>query len=204
MDTTVQPRRRWWLILFLVWATSGIYACAYLKRGWFPWDVGAYAQSADRVLHGELPHRDYIDTYTGGLAFLNAFAFRYLGENLATPRLVLFVFFLAWIPAVFWVASEFVADWMAGGITFLAVAWSLPNYPEAVPSWYNLIFATLGLASLFAFLRCPAPKWLFCAGLCGGFSFLAKSIGLTYVAAVLLFFVFREQRETPRNESGAK
>jgi hypothetical protein len=199
-----QPRLRGGLILLLVWFISGLYAGSSLKRGWFPWDIGAYAQSADRVLHGELPHRDYIDTYTGGLAFLNAFAFRYLGENLATPRLVLFVVFLAWIPAVFWVASEFVADWVAGGITLLAVAWSLPNYPEAVPSWYNLIFATLGLASLLAFLRRPAPKWLFCAGLCGGFSFLAKSIGLTYVAAVFLFFVFREQDETPRNENGAK
>src|SRR5271169_6320255 len=116
---------RWGLILLVVWVVCGIYSGMYLKRGWIPWDIGAAAQSADRVLHGDLPHVNYTDIYTGGLAFLNAMAFRYLGENFATPRIVLFCFFLGWIPAVYWIASEFAPGWVAGCLTFLAVAWSL-------------------------------------------------------------------------------
>ena len=190
-------RLRWWTVLLVVWSLSGIYAGRYLMRGWVPHDEGAFAQSADRVLHGELPHRDYTEIYSGGLAYLNAFAFRFLGESFATARIVLFVFFLAWIPVVYWIAAHLAAEWVAGVVTLLAVVWSLPNYPAAVPSWYNLFFATFGSAALLAYLRHHGRQWLFMAGLCAGFSFLAKVVALYYVAAVCLFFVFLEQSEAP-------
>jgi len=192
------------MLLILVWCIGGGYAGVHLKRGWIPHDEGAFAQSADRVLRGELPHRDYTEIYTGGLAFLHAFAFRYLGEDLATLRIVLFVFFLIWIPVFYWIASRMVSDWIAGGVTLLAVVWSLPVYPAAVPSWYNLFFATFGVAALFAYLSDRTPKWLFIAGLCGGCSFLAKNAALYYVAGVLLFFVFSEQCESLSKVEGAK
>lgn len=184
---------RWFLIFLFVWALSGLYEGTHLKRGFVPWDAGAYAESAVRVLHGQLPHRDFTEVYTGGLTYLNAAAMRVFGVNLVSERLMLFAFFLAWIPAFYWVASQICRDWIAGGLVLLAVAWSVPNYSEAVPSWYNLFLATFGVAALLAYLKRPSWKWLFVAGLCGGFSVLAKSVGLCYVAGVLLFFVFREQ-----------
>ncbi len=185
---------RWWLILIVVWGISGIYEGRHLKRGWVPHDEGAFAQSADRVLHGELPHRDYTEVYTGGLSYLNAFAFRFLGESFATTRIVLFVFFLAWVPAVYWIASKLAPDWVAGGVTLLAVVWSLPNYSAAVPSWYNLFFATFGTAALFAYLEDRKWKWLFLAGLSGGLSFLVKTVALFYAAGIFLFLLYLEQR----------
>jgi len=197
-------RVRSWILLLIVWFVSGIYAGGHLKRGWVPHDEGAFAESADRVLHGELPHRDYIEIYTGGLAYLHALSFRYLGENFASPRLVLFGFFLAWIPVFYWIASRLVSDWVAAGITLLAVAWSLPNYSAAVPSWYNLFFATFGLGALFCYLERRSAKWLLVAGLCGGLSILAKIAGLYYVAAVLLFFMFSEQEEASKAEGSVK
>ena len=66
---------------------------------------------------------------------------------------MLFAVFLAWVPAVFYIASRFVRPLAAGGITLLAVAWSLPNYSAAMPSWYNLFLATFGVAALFRFLE---------------------------------------------------
>ena len=188
---------RRWFILLVVWLLAAAYAGAYLKRGWIPHDEGAFAQSAERVMHGELPHRDYTEIYTGGLAYLHAFAFRHLGENLATLRIVLFVFFLLWVPVFYWIATCLTPDWIAGCVTLLAVVWSLPNYSAAVPSWYNLFFATFSLAALFAYFRARSSKWLMVAGLCSGFSFLAKSTALYFLAAVLLFFLFSEQWETP-------
>jgi hypothetical protein len=184
---------RWWAILLIAWLIGGVYAGSHLKRGWVPHDEGAFAQSADRVLHGELPHRDYTEIYTGGLAYLNAFAFRYFGATFATLRIVLFLFFLLWVPVFYWIASRFVSDWRAGGITLLGVAWGLPNYSAAVPSWYNLFFATFGVAALLSYIDKRSPKWLFAAGFCGGLSFLAKNTGIYYVAAALLFFFFYEQ-----------
>ncbi len=194
--STTRGGPRWWFFLLIIWCIAGSYTAAHLKRGWVPHDEGAFAQSADRVLHGELPHRDYTEIYTGGLTYLHAFTFKYLGEDLAALRIVLFVFFLLWIPAFYWIVSRMVADWIACGVTLLAVVWSLPIYPAAVPSWYNLFFATFGVAALFGYLSDHSLKWLFIAGICGGFSFLAKSPAIYYVAAVLLFFVFLEQCES--------
>jgi hypothetical protein len=201
VDTPITvPRRegrrvgvRWCVILLLVWVLAGVYMGSKLMHGWVPHDEGAFAQSADRVLRGELPHRDYSEIYTGGLAYLHAWAFRYLGEKLGTLRIVLFIFFLLWVPAFYWIASRLVEDWIAAGVTMLAVAWSVPNYPAAVPSWYNLFLATFGLAALLMYLEKRSARWLFLAGVCGGISFLVKNAALFYMAAVLLFFLFHEQ-----------
>lgn len=189
-----RPRARLlWLSLVIVWLLSTAYMATMLKRGWVPHDEGAFGESAMRVLAGELPHRDFDEIYTGGLSYLHAFAFRELGTNLASLRIVLFVFFLAWVPAVYYIASRFASPLTAGGITLLAVAWSLPNYAAAVPSWYNLFFAVFGTAAVLRYLETGSRWWLFVAGVCGGLSFLAKSAGLYYVAAVLLSLTFREQ-----------
>jgi hypothetical protein len=76
---------RWSTIIFLlVWMFSVTYVACNLKRGWVPHDEGILAQAAERILHGEMPHRDFDDPYTGGLSYLNAAGFRMLGTNLLT------------------------------------------------------------------------------------------------------------------------
>ncbi len=164
-----------------------------LKRGWVPSDEGTLAESADRVLRGELPHRDYHEGYTGGLSYLNAMAFRLFGTNLASLRYMLFLFFLAWVPAVYYAASRFVSAPVASAVTLLAVAWGPPMYAAAMPSWYNLFFATFGLAALLRYIEARTGRWLVIAGCCGGISFLFKLPGLFFVNGALLLLVFREQ-----------
>jgi hypothetical protein len=184
------------LVLALVFVTSAVYAVAYMQRGWIPNDEGTLAQSAIRVLQGQLPHRDFVEAYTGGLSYYHALAFRLFGTNLLSLRLAVLVVFLAWIPAVFYVASRFVSAIPAGAVTLLAVVWSLPNYPAAMPSWYNLFLAVFGMVAVLHYIASGRRRWLFAAGIFGGLSFLVKIIGLYYVAAVLLFFVYCEQSET--------
>jgi hypothetical protein len=162
-----------------------------LGHGWIAVDDGTLGHTAERVLHGELPHRDFDDVYTGGLAYLNAIAFRLLGTTLWTLRVVLLVFFAAWVPAVYYVARRFVRPPAAGAVTLLAIVWSVPNYPAAMPSWYNLFFATFGVAAVFRYLEDGRSRWLMAAGVAGGMSFLVKVIGLYYVAGVLLFLVYQ-------------
>ncbi len=86
---------RFWHLLVIVWVLTVVYVAVNLKHGWIPHDEGAFSQSAERVLNGELPHRDFDEPYTGGLAFVNALAFRVFGVNLASLRFVLFAFFVA-------------------------------------------------------------------------------------------------------------
>jgi len=109
-----QPRhstRIYWFILLIVWAASALYMASHLLRGWVPHDEGAFAESADRVLEGQLPHRDFVELYTGRLSFVHALAFRLMSVNLATLRYVLFAAFLTWIPAAYYAATN--SFWVA-------------------------------------------------------------------------------------------
>ena len=193
-------RQNWRLILPGVLVVSALYVWWHLGRGWIPTDDGTLAQSAERVLRGQLPHRDFDDVYTGGLACLNAAAFRILGTSLWTLRLVLFGVFLGWVPALFYIASRFVRPLAAAGVVLLCVAWSLPNYSAAMPSWYNLFLATFGVAALCRYLEDGRRRWLVVGGIAGGLSFLVKVIGLYYVAGVLLFLVFHAHAQSRRAE----
>ena len=179
------------MILLAVVAISAAYVGATLWRGWVPYDDGALAQSAERLMMGELPHRDFDEIYTGGLAWLNAGAFLVFGKSLWSIRIALLAVFLAWVPSVYYIGSRFVRPVAAGAVTLLAVVWSLPNYTAAMPSWYNLFFATFGAAALIRHVEDGRRRWLVGAGVAGGLSFLAKLVGLFYVAGVLLFLVYR-------------
>jgi hypothetical protein len=189
------------VVLAMVMAVAGIYTAAHIGRGWVAADDGTLSQSALRVLQGQLPHRDFGEIYTGGLSFIHALAFRVFGVNLMSLRICVFLFFLAWLPAVYYVALRFASALGAGVITLLAVAWSYPNYPAAMPSWYNLFFATFGAAALLRYLDTRTRRWLFIAGVCGGVSILIKVIGAYYIAGVLLFLAFVEQSENSEESS---
>ncbi|MDF2775157.1 MAG: Dolichyl-phosphate-mannose-protein mannosyltransferase [Geminicoccaceae bacterium] len=179
--------------LLTVWAIAAAVFVSRIDRGWVPHDEGTIAHTAERVLAGELPHRDFEDPYTGGLAYVNAGAMRMFGVNLRSPRVLLVAAFLLCIPAFYYSATRFASPVAAGATTLLAAFWSLPNYVAAMPSWYNLIFAVFGVAALLRFVDTSQRRWLFVAGVCGGLSFLMKLIGLFYIAGVLLFLVLREQ-----------
>jgi hypothetical protein len=69
-------------IFLAVWLLSVSYPAANLSHGWLSYDDGALGQSAGRVLRGEIPHIDFADPYTGGLAFLDALVFKIFGVQL--------------------------------------------------------------------------------------------------------------------------
>ncbi len=187
-------------LLPLVLLLSALYMWKELKRGWVPSDEGTIAECADRVLRGQLPHRDYHEGYTGALSYLNAAAFRLFGTNLVSMRYMLYLFFLAWVPAIYYATYKFSSASMASTVTMLAVVWGPPNYAAAMPSWYNLFFATFGLAALLQYIEVESSIWLVLAGACGGISLLFKLPGLYFICGALLFLVFREQM-APRSQT---
>ncbi len=190
-------------VLTAVLVVAGAYVGVHIGRGWVPADDGTLSQSALRVMQGQLPHSDFGEVYTGGLSFIHALAFRAFGVNLMSLRICVFLFFLAWIPAVYYIAQRLISPISAGFITLLAVAWSYPNYPAAMPSWYNLFFATFGAAAMLRYLDVRTRRWLVVAGVCGGASILIKVIGAYYIAGVLLFLAFLEQSESKSDSQSA-
>jgi hypothetical protein len=184
---------RW--VLPITWLTAAVYLYLFIRVGWIPHDEGTIAQSAERVLMGQLPHRDFIDLYTGGLSFLHALSFRLFGIHLLAPRFFLYGFALLWVPCVYWIARRFVSPLAAAGVTGTAIVWSVPHYFVAMPSWYNLFFATFAAAGLLEFVERRKKRYLVLAGVAAGLSVLVKISGLFTVAAGLLFIAFLEAEQ---------
>ena len=197
-DASVLGRHARIAVLVIVWLTSALLVIAKMDRGWVPHDEGTIAHSAERVLAGELPHRDFGEVYTGGMSYLHAGAMGVLGKRLAVPRLVVVTAFLLCVPIIFYIATRFAGPLGAGLTTLLAVVWSVPNYTAALPSWYNLILAVAGVGAVMRYLDTRHRGWLFAAGILGGLSFLIKVVGLYFVAGVLLFIVYLEQQADKR------
>ena len=191
-------------LFIVVWLVSTISLWNRSGQGWIPHDEGLMAQTAERVLRGELPHRDFDDTYTGGIAMMHAAAFYVLGTDLYSMRVVLLLFGIAMIPAIYTIARQVASPPIAALATWTAIAWSLPNYFAPLPSWYNLFFAIFGTCALLRFIDTGRNRWLVLAGILAGFSILIKIVGIYFVAGSLLFLLFREQEvahETISNPS---
>ena len=177
----------------MLWLGIGAYLLPFVDRGWIAHDDGMLGQIAERVLAGEIPHRDFHDPYTGGLSYLHALGFKAFGVRLVSLRWLLFAATMAWVPVVYFLAARFVPPLDAALVTVVAVTWSLPNYFASMPSYYNLFLATFGTAALFRHVERGGRRWLLVAGVCGGLSFLVKSVGIFFVLGGSLFLLFRAQ-----------
>lgn len=178
-----------------LWLICGAYGASFAYRGWVPHDEGTIGQSAERVLSGELPHRDFDEVYTGGLTYLHAAGMKLFGVNLRAPRLVLLAFFMAFLGATYGIARRIASTTAALIAMPLATVWSVPNYFVSLPSWYNLFFAAFGVLALLHFLETRRRGWLVLAGFFGGLSVLAKIAGLFYLAAGFLTLMYVEQTD---------
>ena len=181
---------------------GAVFVASQLNHGWVPWDDGTLAQSAQRVLLGELPHRDFAELYTGGLSFLNAGVLWLTGGNLFWLRAPMFLLFLAYLSCVYLIARRFASPTVATLAALFAVAWGPPVYPAAMPSWYTLYLAVIGAYFLVRHHETGRRGWLFAAGVAGGLSICCKITGVWYVLAVALYLVYRAQ-ERPA-EAGAR
>ena len=168
-----------------------------LYTSWTPSDEGVLAQSAERVLRGELPHRDFDALWSGGLDWLNAGAFRVLGTRLTSMRQVLVVAWLIGLVAMFDAARQFVSVWCAALVVWCASLWTLSLSSHPLPSWYNLVFALIGTAAVLRAQAQGKHSWMFIAGMAAGASIAVKIVGVYFVAAVLLFCAFHAQGQTP-------
>jgi hypothetical protein len=175
-----------------------------LYVSWTPPDEGVLAQGAERVMRGELPHRDFVALWSGGLDYLNAAAFRVLGPRLATLRAVVAAAWLLGLAAMFVAARHVLSAWVAGALTLCAALWTLPLSPHPLPSWYTLFLALFGVAAMLQWMRGRQRIWLVAAGAAAGASVAVKIVGLYFVAAVLLFFVWQVQGDVRAEVDGRR
>ena len=115
------------------------------------------------------------------------------GVNLLAPRILLFLSFLGFLGASYAIARRFAGARTSAAVVLCMTVWGMPNYPAAMPSWYNLFLAVAAVWGLARYLESTRIRWLVFAGACAGVSILMKVIGLYTLAGLLLAVAFFEQ-----------
>jgi hypothetical protein len=188
-------RHRVWAALLVAIAIA--YLIPFVPRGWVPHDEGMLGQSADRVLHGALPHVDYEEPYTGGLTYLYAGLFRVAGVDLLNVRWLLFVAAAgaAWL--TYAVTRYQLPPLGAALATWVAVAWSFPNYFAGLPSWWLLLCALIQLWAMIRWADSPMPRYVVIAALSAGVAMTIKQTGAYLLVALILWALYGGGFERP-------
>ena len=164
----------------------------YVMGDWVPADEGLLGQTAERVLRGELPHRDFDDPYTGALAMLHAGAFRVLGISVLTTRWTLWGACWIFAALLYGLARRRVGPAVAALVAVVGLSLGVARYFASMPSWYNALAALACLAALLRWRSTGALRWLALAGAAAGVSMTVKIIGIYLVPAVLLAILHAE------------
>jgi len=180
-------------LLITVIAGLGCYGLFARRSVWLS-VVGYSVSPAERVLQGEVPYRDFLYNYTPGTLWLNAAMMKLFGSTLMTVNAGLFVFKVATLVTLFYVARRLTNQWVALVPVALTLAWLGHQYIfGVVPTQYSLLFVLAGMGLMLSYDRTDKSSWLFLSGLAIGTVLIFKyNVGLLLLAAGTGAIVVRE------------
>ena len=192
-----RDRRRSLVLLGAVLGAAVVFVLPHLFASWTPADEGVLAQSAERVMRGELPHRDFVALWSGGLDVVHALSFRLRGVALSSMREVLLIGWLVGLTAMFAIARGMLSPLASAALVLVAVGWTVPISPHPLPSWHTLFLSLVALLAVARFLQSRTTSWMVAAGAAAAAACVVKITGLYVIAAIALTIVFAVQEATP-------
>jgi hypothetical protein len=166
-------------------------------------DEGIIFQGAVRVLHGQVPYRDFFSFYTPGCYFAYALLFRVFGTSLATARSVLLIY-TALFTFLNYMLARRCASRPAATIAALMVGLlAIPARFQNLHSWDSTAAALLSVYCAVCFLERGTAKFAFLVGLFAGLTAMLEQtrgagLLLGLVIAVVLLYRTDPPHWTPR------
>src|SRR5215213_2289893 len=178
--------------LILVVLISTIIMIIYHNRFWALTDEGIYAHVADRILLGQVLHRDVQDLYPGYLNFANAAAFSLFGVRMVSMRYPLAVLTVVQAGLMFLILrNRGVTTAIVGALALTALGFIQFLNPTA--NWYTLFLAVLTVAWLSWSPAGPVSRDVV-TGLLVGSTFLFRQLSGVFLASGVLVFLLLERR----------
>jgi hypothetical protein len=171
-------------------AVALVYLTLFVPRGWVPHDEGMLGQSAERVLRGAVPHVDYQEPYTGGLAWLYAAVFRVAGVDLLHLRWLLFAGAVVAQVATYAILRRYLRPIPAALAAWVALTWSFPNFFAGLPSWWLLICALCCVWAFIRYVETGVLRYAALAGLAAGCAVAVKQTGVYLLVALVMSLLY--------------
>jgi len=173
---------------------STIIMFIYHNRNWAPADEGIYAHVAERVLGGQVLHRDVQDLYPGYVNLANAAAFSLLGVRIVSMRYLLAVLTVIQAGIMFLILRrQGVATAFVGALVFTSLGFVQFLNPTA--NWYVLFFVVIVIAWL-TWSRDESTSRDFVLGFLLGTTFLFRQLSGVFLASGVLVFLLLEKPGT--------
>jgi hypothetical protein len=173
-----------------VWPIGLLLACLVLEAGLLRYgvddlDEGYFVQQGARVLHGQVPYRDFLTLYTPGLAYAHAALFAVLGgPSLVAPRVLSLLARGGVVGVLYALTRPFVRNpvWAAApGLVLLLLLDDAPVRWEPHPGWLSTLFALVAV-------WCVTRRWLVAAGAAAALSYAFKqNTGVFILAAIVVW-----------------
>jgi len=186
--------------LILVVLVSTVVVITYHNRFWAPADEGNYAHVAERLLSGQVLHRDVQDVHAGYINFVNAAAFSLFGVRMVSMRYPLALLTVIQAGLMFMVLKRGgVVTALIGGLALTSL--SFVQFLNPTPNWYTLFLAVVTIAWL---VRNPVSlrRRHIVTGFLVGTAFLFRQLTGVFLASGVLVFLLLEK--SAAGASGAR
>src|SRR5215472_3972426 len=199
-ESQMQTRQLERLIALLVFLLCFAYLCIPLRYSSLEPDEGIVLLGAERVLHGQVPYRDFFTFYTPGSFYFLALLFRAFGDSFIVARASLAVAgalcsLLTYV-LTRRVCSRRISLFVAALTTLVGTGFRF----LVLHNWYSTLLACLALYATLRFVEGVRPGWAFVSGFFASLTFLfeqSKGAGLCLGFAfglLLLHLVDRKRR----------
>lgn len=156
--------------------------------------LGYNISPAERVMHGELPYRDFIYNYTPGVLWINAALMKLFGACVMTVNVGVLAFKLSTLIALFYTARRLTSASAALIPVALALGWiGYKVVFRAYPTQYSMLFVLLGLIFMLNYDRSSRVRWLLlCGGVIGLVFLFKQNVGVLVLAGATAAIILRE------------
>ncbi|MEL6953408.1 MAG: hypothetical protein AAFN09_14895 [Pseudomonadota bacterium] len=188
--------------LWTLWALAAAIVCGAILYGyydhfWHSRDEGYFAHAAERLLQGEVLHRDIGTPHTGIIHFLHALSFQIFGVDLVSLRILPAI--STWVQAglIFYIlrARGPIAAF-AGALAFSAAAF--PLFPSPTQHWACLFLVVATMAVVTEWPGLSWRKLLVLGVFCGLVFGLRQPTGVFLAMAVSTVCFLQKSETSPR------
>ncbi|MCK4463761.1 MAG: glycosyltransferase family 39 protein, partial [Candidatus Omnitrophica bacterium] len=183
------------LILILLFISSCIIFSAYNKY-WAPCDEGIITVAAERVLHNEVPYRDFfIVMYPPGQIFILAFLYKIFGISLEVGRI-----YTSFVQVFIALLSFLMCKMLTGKRNISMLAWfivltclapRLGSIPA--PIWPGMAFALFSIYLFMKYIQLEKLPYVIYSGIAAGLAIIFRhDIGLfVFISIFISLLIYR-------------